>query len=112
VEPPVLFLELSDWGRRASVWAETENLMVTLAELSLWREEKLPEEQPSLQLSTNQAGEPSRRTTISGLIKQRFNFFDLNGKRHVWKKAGTTYHLDNTIPTVGQHQLWGCLRAA
>ena len=51
--------KLSNWGRRVLVREVTKNPMVTLTELTLpaplWSWENLPEGQPSLQHSTNQA---------------------------------------------------------
>jgi hypothetical protein len=61
LEPPRLFLKLAakptNRGRRALVREVTKNPMVTLqsSRVPLWRWENLPEGQPSMQHSTNQA---------------------------------------------------------
>ena len=47
--------KLSNWGRRPLVREVTKNPMVTLTELHSSSVENLPEGQPSLQHSTNQA---------------------------------------------------------
>ncbi|KAK1794552.1 hypothetical protein P4O66_001278 [Electrophorus voltai] len=97
--------------------------------LALWREENLPEGQPFLQQSTNQAcmveWPDGSHASVKGTKKAHLEFakrhlkdcqtmqnkilwsdetkielFGLNAKRHVWRKPGTAHHLANTIPTV------------
>ena len=93
------------------------------ARVILWRWEKLPEGQPSLQFSTNQAfcGRVARgkqllskrhlkdpqtmRNKILWSDESKLELFGLNAKGHVWRKPGS-------IPTVkhggGSIMLWGC----
>ncbi|KAK3565266.1 hypothetical protein QTP86_004271 [Hemibagrus guttatus] len=55
------------------------------------------------------------RNKILSSNETKIELFDLNGKRHVWRKPGTAHHLANTIPTVkhggGSIMLWGCFSA-
>ncbi|KAK3550138.1 hypothetical protein QTP86_021073, partial [Hemibagrus guttatus] len=95
--------------------------------VSLWREENLPEEQPSLQHSNRACmvewpdgsyssikGTTARlefakrhlkdsqtmRNKILWSDATKIELFGLNGKHHVCRKPGTAHHLANTIPTV------------
>lgn len=56
------------------------------------------------------------RNKILWSDETKIELFGLNGKRHVWRKPGTTHHLANTIPTVkhggGSIMLWGCFSVA
>ena len=98
----------------------------------LWRGENLPEGQPSLQHSTNQAfmvewpdrkrhmrarmefakrHQKTLRTMRNKILcsdETKIELFGLNAKRHVWRKPGT-------IPTMkhggGSIMLWGCFSA-
>ncbi|KAL0203674.1 hypothetical protein M9458_001692, partial [Cirrhinus mrigala] len=113
-------------GQTERLGEMTKNPMVTLKELqrfSLEREEKLQEEQPSLQHSTSRAcivewpngSHPSARLesakrhlkdsqTMRNKIlwsdETKIELFGLNAKCHVWRKPDTAHHLANTIPTV------------
>ncbi|KAK3517617.1 hypothetical protein QTP70_013287 [Hemibagrus guttatus] len=40
------------------------------------------------------------RNKILWSEETKIELFGLNGKRHVWRKPGTSHHLANTIPTV------------
>jgi hypothetical protein len=56
------------------------------------------------------------RNKILWSDETKMELFGLNVKCHIWKKAGTTHHLANTIPT-GKHgggsiMLWGCFSPA
>uniref|UniRef100_A0AAZ3Q8F0 Transposase n=1 Tax=Oncorhynchus tshawytscha TaxID=74940 RepID=A0AAZ3Q8F0_ONCTS len=120
--------KLSNQGRKALVREVTKNSRVLL-----WRWENLPEGQPSLQHSTNQAfiiewpdGSHSSvahlefakrhlktlktmRNKILWSDETKIELFGLNVKRHTWRKPGT-------IPTVnnggGSIMLSGCFSAA
>ena len=104
LDPPRLFLELAAWPNWAiggegpwSIWQSSR--------VPLWRWENLPEGQPSLQHYTNQA----MRNKILWSYETKIELFDLNAKRHIWRKPGT-------IPT-GKHvggslRLWGGFSAA
>ena len=115
--------KLSNQGRRALVREVTKNLVVTeSSRVPLWRWENLPEGQPSLQYSTNQAfyGRVARRKpllskrymtaclefakrhlkdseTMRNKIlwsdETKIELFGLNAKRHIWRKPGTAHHL-------------------
>lgn len=54
------------------------------------------------------------RNNILWSIETKIELFDLNPKRHVWKKPGTAHPLANTFPTVkrggGSIILWDVLR--
>ena len=130
--------KLSNQGRRALVREVTKNLMVTLtARVLMWRWENLPEGQPSLQYSTNQAfmvvarrkpllskrnmtarlefakrhlkDSQTTRNNILWSDETKIELFGLNANCHVWRKPGT-------IPTVkhggGSIMLWGCFSEA
>ena len=134
--------KLSNWGRRALVREVTKNPMVIWLSSRdpIWRWEKPPEGQPSLQHSTDlgimaewpdgslssikDTWRPSwtlQKSTLRTLRLARNNIlwlielFGLNSK-HIWRKPGTTHHLPKTIPTVnhggGSIMLWGCFSLA
>ena len=56
------------------------------------------------------------RNKILWSDETKTELFGLNAKHHIWRKRGTTHHLENTIPTVkhggGSIILWVCFSAA
>ncbi|KAG2469076.1 TC1A transposase, partial [Polypterus senegalus] len=56
------------------------------------------------------------RNKILWSDETKIELFDVNARRHVWRKPGTAHHQANTIPTVkhggGSIMLWGCFSAA
>ncbi|KAG2462272.1 TCB1 transposase, partial [Polypterus senegalus] len=56
------------------------------------------------------------RNKILWSDETKIELFDVNARRHVWRKPGTAHHQANTISTVkrggGSIMLWGCFSAA
>ncbi|KAG2456329.1 TCB1 transposase, partial [Polypterus senegalus] len=136
--------KLSDRGRRALVREMTKNPMVTLSELQRSSVERgEPSRRTTISAAIHQSGLYGRvarwkpllskkhmaaqlefakrdsktmRNKILWSDETKIELFDVNARRHVWRKPGTAHHPANTIPRVnnggGSIMLWGCFSAA
>ena len=129
--------KLSNRGRRALVREVTKNPSLRQSSnVRLWRWDNLPEEQPSLQYSTNQAymvewpdgshssvkgtGQPAwslpkkhlkESQTMRNIFlwsdETKIELFGLNAKHHVWRRPGTIPRMKHGS---GSIMLWGCFQ--
>ncbi len=120
--------KLTDRGRRVLIREVTKNPMATLTELQCVSVERttistalhqsglfgrVAREKPHLS-KRHMTLEFAKSHLKDSQTMRQFELFGLNGKRHIWKKPGTTHHLANNIFTVkhggGSIKLWGCFQ--